>query len=452
MSSFTKDTISTLAVRLISLLLGIVQSVIVARLLGPSDRGLYTLTLLFPSLLVSFFNLGIPITTTYHLARNRYPRQLVFGNTTILNLVIAVFSLSTGVIVVSFFGQVIFPNVPKTYLFLSLFLIPLLLIFRTMNYLFLGVQQIGRFNFSSLLQIVLELFFTVVALWALDMRIYGAISASFAALLVTSVIVFFQLYNEFGGIQIKVDRTYLQGTFSYGIKAYFSSTLTFLNYRLDMLMLNAFMTPIQVGYYAIAVSIAEKLSMTSQAAGTVLFPRIAAQSNAARNVLTPAVSRHIFWVTACGMGALFFMSAWLVRVLYSSAYAPAVEPLKILLPGIVCLSVTRLLENDIGGRGRPGINLITGSPIVLVGAIMNLLWIPRFGIIGAAWASTVSYVLQLALVSLVYFSISKSSFWKTFFIQLSDLKAYGKIFKALLNTIKIKRIVRPHLEVNRRGR
>ena len=77
--------------------------------------------------------------------------------------------------------------------------------------------------------------------------------------------------------------------------------------------------------------------------------------------------------------------------------------LQALLAGIVALSAGRVLSNDIAGRGRLILNAYGGLAAVATNVVLNLLWIPRYGIVGAAWASTVSYSVSflMALFSLL---------------------------------------------------
>jgi len=93
-------------------------------------------------------------------------------------------------------------------------------------------------------------------------------------------------------------------------------------------------------------------------------------------------------------------------LLYSSAFLPAVRPLQILLPGIVALSVGRVLANDVAGRGRVMLNNYAGLVTVATNVILNILWIPKYGIAGAALASTGSYTLAFFTQLFLYARLS----------------------------------------------
>ena len=93
----------------------------------------------------------------------------------------------------------------------------------------------------------------------------------------------------------------------------------------------------------------------------------------------------------------------LIRIIYTDAFMDAYLPMLALLPGVVLLGSTRVLTNDIAGRGYPQYNSISSAVALILTVALDFLLIPRFGIMGAALASTASYTMT-ALIAL--FSIA----------------------------------------------
>ena len=190
--------------------------------------------------------------------------------------------------------------------------------------------------------------------------------------------------------------------------------------------------PSAVGLYAVGVGLVEKLWMVSYAASTVLFPRVAAETEEdRRKEFTPLVARTVLWITALAALVLVLLSHWIVLVLYSETFLPAVGALQALLIGIVALSAGRVLANDIAGRGFPGLNIYTGLATVLTNVVLNLLWTPRYGIVGAAWASTVSYTVSFLGALFFYCRLSGNRWTKVVFPQPSDWALYWRTAVAL---------------------
>jgi O-antigen/teichoic acid export membrane protein len=179
--------------------------------------------------------------------------------------------------------------------------------------------------------------------------------------------------------------------------------------------------------------------MVSYAASTVLFPRVAAETEEQRQKeFTPLVARTVLWTTALVAIPLVLLSRWIVLLLYSEAFLPAVGALQALLVGIVALSAGRVLANDIAGRGFPGLNIYTGIAAVVTNVILNLLWIPRYGIVGAAWASTVSYTVSFLGALFFYCRLSGNRWTKAVFPQRGDWALYFRVGKALCQWVLTK--------------
>ncbi|MCL0096235.1 flippase [Thermodesulfovibrionales bacterium] len=434
---FAKGALITISARILTLILGIATSIVIARLLGPEGKGIYTLAALLPALIVTFANLGIGPATVYYVAQRRYPRQEILGNNIIFAVGIGAVGVLGGLIVALFFHQGVFPGVAQGYLLLALALIPVTLLFAYLQSILLGVQRLKEFNLIAILHAFLFLAFIVIALWILKAGITGALLAAVVAWFLTDVVLLLWARKVAGGISFNLNPTYLRKASTYGVQVHLGNILGFLNYRIDMFLVNGFLNPAAVGFYSIGVGLVEKLWLVSHAASTVLFPRVAAESDEQRRKeFTPIIARTVLWVTALGALAIFFLSRWIVESLYSVVFLPAVEPLQILLLGIVALSVGRVLANDIAGRGRVMLNNYAGSAIVATNVVLNIWWIPRYGIAGAAWASTVSYGLGLVMMLFLYCRLSDNPWTKVLFPQRGDWPLYRRTGVALGQWVK----------------
>jgi len=434
---FVQGTTLTFISGILSLLLGIGASIILARVLGPEGRGIYALAILLPSLIVTFGNLGIGPATVYYVAQGEFRRQEILGNNVFLSVGIGGIGIVAGLIVVLFFREKVFPGVAPGYLLLALVLVPVEVFFSYVRYVLLGAQRIKEFNYVQIAQSVLFLGFVALALLGLKAGVTGAILAGLFTWLVVDALVFHLARRVAGGVDFKPNSSYIKQATAYGIQAHLSNILGFLNYRVDMFLVNGFLGPAAVGLYAVGVGLVERLWMISQAASTVLFPRVAAEKEEdRRKEFTPLVARTVLWTTALGALLLALLSRWIVLLLYSEAFLPAVSALQALLVGIVALSAGRVLSNDIAGRGFPGLNIYTGLAAVATNIVLNLLWIPRYGIVGAAWASTASYTVSFLSALFFYCWLSGNRWIKVVFPQPGDWMIYRRAMSKLWQQVK----------------
>jgi O-antigen/teichoic acid export membrane protein len=129
----------------------------------------------------------------------------------------------------------------------------------SVNYVLLGAQRIKEFNYVQIAQSVLFLGFITLALLGLRAGVTGAILAGLFTWVIVDAIVFRPALRVAGGIDLKPNTFYMKRAATYGIQAHISNILGFLNYRVDMFLVNWFLGPAAVGLYSVGVGIVEKL-------------------------------------------------------------------------------------------------------------------------------------------------------------------------------------------------
>jgi len=445
MGSFSKHTLITVFTQISSLVLGIGASIIIARALGPEGKGVYSITLLLPSLIVTLSHLGISFATVYYVAQRRFPSREVLGSNTWLAGWLGAVGAGVGVIIVLFFQEKVVPGVPQGYLFFALTLIPVELLFSYIRHFLLGAQRIKEFNVVYLIQKALSLALVALAVWFMQGGVLGALVASLISWVLAVGLIFVVAIRITGGVSFHVNLSYVKKALTFGVQAHLGNIFWFLTHRVDLLLVNGYLGPLAVGFYSVGVALAEHLWMISQAASTILLPKVTAETDEdRRRSFTPVVARTVLLVTALGAAILAVPSRWIIGVLYSASFLPAVEPFQILLLGIVALSAGRVLANDIAGRGRPVLNTYVVAVAFIINIVLNVLLIPRYEIAGAAWASSISYTFILTARLFLYCRLSGNRWTKVVFPQRGDWALYLKTARALLKWAQIRVRVAPH--------
>jgi O-antigen/teichoic acid export membrane protein len=126
--------------------------------------------------------------------------------------------------------------------------------------------------------------------------------------------------------------------------------------------------------------------------------------------------------------ALYLIGPLLITLFYSTRFISSIAPFKILLVGIVAMSGWRILSNDLYGRGLPMINTYISAASIFLSVVLNIIMIPRFGINGAAWATSISYLTSFAAIVVVYRKISDNRFKDILFVNVSDIHYYVSLF------------------------
>jgi O-antigen/teichoic acid export membrane protein len=375
-------------------------AVLTARLLGPSGRGQFSLATLLATLALTLGTSGLGAALTYQTARGERPKQMALGAALILGLALGGTITVVGYCVVGL-GGLTLKGVAETDILISLLILPGAFVLTNVQSVYLGLQRFRAFNAITIAQAVLPL-----ALIGIVLGLGGGVRSAIAAMVgATTALGACAAVLAVRSMRLssRLDRPYVRSLFAYAWRVLPANVLGFLGYRLDVFILDGYRGTAAVGLYSAGVVIAEGLWMPSQAVSVALFPRIAAETDdAVRRALTPRVARNTFWLTALLGLVLYLLSRPVVTLLYSSAFAASAGALKALLPGIVAVSAARVLGNDIAARGRPLTMSVLAAISVAANIVLNLVLIPRYGIDGAAWASTASYSILFAATVAVY--------------------------------------------------
>lgn len=430
--SFAKNSAFTLLTSILNLVLSIFVTIIIARLLGPEGKGIYTVITVFPYLIVTLGSLGVPSATAFYVAKQSYTRPKILGNTVLTSLITGTLGMIVGLIIATFWGHRLFPGISQKYLILALLTIPPNMLFIHLQYTLLGAQYIKGYNLVSLIHNSLLLAFTILLLWVFKMKVIGALTAIILSYIFANIFTFVLTIKVSGGIKLQMDYSYLKNALRYGLQIYISNTLRFLSLRVNLFLVNGLLNPAAVGFYSISTGLTEKLLLISQAAATVLFPKIAMEEDdIKRKEFTPVIARAVLWLTLLTALIIFVLSQWLIGFLYSQTFLPAVAPLRILLLGTIAVSLSQILGNDIAGRGQPILNVYANIVGFISVVVLSVLWIPKYGIEGAAWASTVSYVATTIILLLFYARISGNFLTAVLLPKRADWELYWQTGKTL---------------------
>ena len=320
--------------------LSLVAGIILARALGPGGRGLYSLALVAPSALVLVANFGVSNALTYHLARRTFRIDQLIGQVIALALILGGVTTVALLVAVALFGKAILPGVPTNLVVIAGLSLPLGLFFYFTLSFCQGLERFVEFNVLYLVNAVALVVFLVPLFWARG-NVTLAVGAWSLSWVPTAIVGLVFLARR-GRLNVRLDPAVTRALLRFGLVGYLSFLTNYLNFRLDTFLVNIFSNATQVGFYAVAVSLAETIWYISSAAGTVLTPRVAAGGSTTSDDTTGRVSRVVVATSALGAIALAVAAPLIVPVLFGSAFHPSILGIWLLLPGIMTLSVARV--------------------------------------------------------------------------------------------------------------
>ena len=425
-----RSTSSVLVARFIVLGLGLISGIIIARALGPELKGVYSVLILVSSLLALMGDLGIGLANVYHLGHNRYPPVEIAWNSLILAWGMGlVLSLAAGVCLFSTRG--ILTQLPWIAIIIVPASLPFVLMTSYLSMVLLGAHQIRKYNFVSISPGVTAVFAVWVVLVILKASLVGALIAWFSSIVVTGVLAL-ALVQRHLSFPPRLNLRLATDSIRFGVKGHVSNVLTFLTYRMGILLLAYLSGAAAVGYYSVAVTLAESLWILPSSISTVLLPRVASMDQLESKQLTSAVCRGVFLLMVVVALIAFVVVRPMIGKLFGSAYLSAREPFALLLPGSVFLSISKITATDLVGRGKPILGAYVAAATLVLNAAVNVLLIPRWGASGAAMAASVSYAFSAILLLAIFARVTGSTVGDTLLIRRSDLRVYQAFAKSLL--------------------
>jgi O-antigen/teichoic acid export membrane protein len=377
-------------------------SIVVARTLGPEFKGIYNLTLNSNALVITIISLGINVSIPYFMASKKYSSKQLFS-----------LAITTG-LVLSFVGGILFYLAYK-HLFINNILqgidpqiilwatlgLPVILVASFLTNILLGQQRIIAFSSVDIFRVM-----TNLGLQILSIVLSGGVNGAILAWLTSNFLAFiFILWLLRSDINLRIShlRGIMRPALSYGSKSYVANVLTFFNLRLDSFLVNNFNGTAAVGQYSSSVTFAELLWYIPNAVSTALFPKVSSVDKTTANHITPQACRQTLLLVVLAAIAFSGVGGFLIVGLYGEAYRPAVIPFLLLLPGMLGVTVAKVISADLAGRGKPQFGAYSAGITVIITVIFDFILIPLYSISGAAIASSIAYIASGAL-SVLWFS------------------------------------------------
>lgn len=395
-SSFARNVGATLANRVLLLSIGLITSVVIARLLGPEGRGLYAVAVAVGAIGVQLGNLGLHASNTWAVARDRGLLGPLIANSAVVSIGIGG-AAAAAVWIVAVLRPDLSP-LPVGLLSLALVSVPLGLAYLLWQNLLLGTDRIRAYNGIDLLNKSLGLaLIAALALagWLTAMSAFLVVALATGLAAAVSLGLLF-MDEQSGAIRPRLEL--LREHARYGTKAYLAAFASFLVLRLDMLMVQYLRGSKDAGYYSIAVTLAEVVFLGPVVVGTILFPRLASMGDDEHRW---RVARSVAALIAALM-PLAAAVAWIaggpvIGSLFGPEFQPAEPAFAWLLPGLTALAVHTVFMNYFAAVGMPPITLVAPLVGLAINVVLNLWLIPRAGILGASLASSAAYVAMLVL-------------------------------------------------------
>jgi O-antigen/teichoic acid export membrane protein len=264
-------------------------------------------------------------------------------------------------------------------------------------------QGLDRFDLEAAAVVtdrLLLLILGAAALWA-GYGLTGLALAFVGARLLMLFVVGALLRPAVGAVRPEFDRVAWRGLQSSALPlGFFMLALNMYTY-IDTVILGIMRSNAETGWYSAAYRVYEGLTYAPSVLAAVLTPKLSFLFVHDRSGHGGLLTRGLAASAALGVvlgGITIWTAAPLVRIVFGESYAPAAAPLRILAGGSLLVFSTWILH-----AAAISINLdrrlfVTTTIGLSVNVALNVLFIPRWGIDGAAWATVLAEAVTVALL------------------------------------------------------
>ena len=370
------------------------SSIVVARLLGPEGKGMLGLLGVFLGMAVLFSSLGLPGAVIYRMGRQARDFNRIFSGALSLFLLLGMSGLILShVLWQSGLSSSLLGGIPFRMFAVVSILLPVGMLNSLLSAAARASGKIRLTALSGILKEAVYLGSLVAGVLLFRLGVWGAVLGLLLAEATLFIWCLWLLKDKLSlRDYVPVYSADLNSVLlSFGLRSYAASLMQQMNYRLDIFLVNYFISVGAVGVYSVATGLSEALLMLPSAICFTFFPKVSSMPQARAAELTVALVRRSFWLVVALGAALCLAVRWLVPFAFGESFTGASGAVYLLAPGIAALSVSWVMGSYFEGTGRP--QYVAGAVAIglVFTLVLDLILIPRFGIFGAAAASSVSY-------------------------------------------------------------
>lgn len=435
MNAGIRDLSLTFGSRIVTLLLNTGVQSCLAWFLAPAGRGSYAVCVLFTTLLILICVLGCDVAAMYYVSARKFTLSEGVSNTCIHGGLGCLLAIIVGAVTMQL-PLAFLEKAARSSFYLSLALIPASFFSATLTSLLGSLRVFGWLAVSQIFGISCHLVLVVVMVPILDWGVNGALLATLGASLLTILFVLVLYRRRYQLRWVWPSWQSLSQMLHYGFRYYLGKISNQVNFQIGTIILAFFASKEDIGLFAVAMTLTAQVMMVPDTLTTVLIPRVA-EDKLGRIALIAQCVRVAGVLVAILLALLAVLATPVVSVLFSPQFLPAVPLIRIIAVGILVRSAGKLFVPYLIGTNHPGIASVSVAAGMVTNLALLLALMPSLGLIGAAVAVSVGYLVSSAILQVAFCRISGQRLRETWRFTVEDWRLVIQIFGKTLERVGV---------------
>ncbi|MCC7552639.1 oligosaccharide flippase family protein [Candidatus Micrarchaeota archaeon] len=394
----------------IAKILGILFYFLILRLLPEQEAGLYFIVFAIFGFAHTITSIGIPVSVNrfipFYLGRNKdeLVRPLIKKMgiyLSIMSILICFFLFVFSQNIADFYGE---PAL-NDFIMLAAITTPFMLFFNFFCGILRGIKRFFSYAAIYLFDHILKFAILTFMIFFVSRTAFNAFLSITISLIISTIIAGIYVmiqYKKFPNKNtIEIEET--KGIFSYGIPMYISSLGSYLSGWTDTLTLGFYLTtPIVAAYNSIGLIARNIGPVISLPLSQIMQPMLAnlyGKGSDSKEYFEDLARYYGKWALILGLPVLIvftILSYQLMHIVFPQ-YESYHWLLWIMGPTFFITLVAAPFRDALWAIGRSDIFMASSLIIVIPNLVLNIILIPIYGVLGAAVASSITYILAQSI-------------------------------------------------------
>ena len=379
--------------RILRILISFIVTIFVVRYLGPKDFGLYSYTISFAWLFASFSSLGLESISTREVVK--FPERKDEINGTVFFL-----RLAGGIVAFVVTGVTLAIMQEETYTTILILIFSGSFIFQaftSIEYYFRGIVNAKYNAYALSASVIISSGLKVLFIIQEASLIYFVIAAAAEYVFLAAGLVIVYRHNNLSIFSWKYSKQLASSLLKDSWPLALSGIVVMIYMRIDQVMIKNMMSDEAVGYYSAAVRLCEAWYFIPVTLCNAIFPAIVNAKNVNEQFYNNRMQKLYDLLTWLAIGIAIpvtIFSALIIQLLFGADFAAASPVLTVYIWAGVAVFLGVASSQYLINENFTKLSFFRTSVGMVLNVVLNIIFIPMYGIIGSAVATLISYTIS----------------------------------------------------------